>query len=135
MTADAPAPGLWLIGLGPGDLEHMTSRAKSVARGCKKRYLEGYTAVLPAEQETLLKGVIGPWARLMRPSVEKPEKLLEEAREEPIALLVVGDPMQATMLSLRICRGQNAVFSPQHEQKHRFGDPVHSRKRSFRDPV
>jgi len=96
MTADAPAPGLWLIGLGPGDLEHMTSRAKSVARGCKKRYLEGYTAVLPAEQETLLEGVIGPWERLMRPSVEKPEKLLEEAREEPIALLVVGDPMQAT---------------------------------------
>ena len=96
MTADTPAPGLWLIGLGPGDLEHMTERAKSVARGCEKRYLEGYTAVLPAEQEALLEGIIGPWAKLMRPSVEKPEKLLEEARGASIALLVVGDPMQAT---------------------------------------
>jgi len=96
MTADTPAPGLWLIGLGPGDLEHMTERAKSVARGCEKRYLEGYTAVLPAEQEALLEGIIGPWEKLMRPSVEKPEKLLEEARGASIALLVVGDPMQAT---------------------------------------
>ena len=90
------APGLWLIGIGPGDLDHMTSKAKRIARGCKKRYLEGYTAVLPSEQEALLEELLGPWERLMRPSVESPEALLVEAREEAIALLVVGDPMQAT---------------------------------------
>ena len=90
------APGLWLIGIGPGDLDHMTSKAKRIARECKKRYLEGYTAVLPTEQESLLEELLGPWERLMRPSVESPEALLVEASEEAIALLVVGDPMQAT---------------------------------------
>ncbi len=96
MTAEVPAPGLWLIGLGPGDLGHMTERAKSVARGCKKRYLEGYTALLPEDQEEKLESLVGPWKRLMRPSVENPEDLMVEAREGAIALLVVGDPMQAT---------------------------------------
>jgi diphthine synthase len=94
-THDVPA-GLWLIGIGPGDLEHMTERARSVARGCKKRYLEGYTAILPKEQESLLESVVGPWERMMRPSVESPEDLLNESRNDSVALLVVGDPMQAT---------------------------------------
>ena len=51
MTTDDVAPGLWLIGIGPGDLGHMTERAKRIAKGCSKRYLEGYTAVLPRDQE------------------------------------------------------------------------------------
>ena len=96
MATDEVPAGLWLIGIGPGDLEHMTERARSVARGCKKRYLEGYTAVLPAEQEALLESVVGPWERMMRPSVESPETLLAESRNDSVALLVVGDPMQAT---------------------------------------
>ena len=96
MATDEVPAGLWLIGIGPGDLEHMTERARSVARGCKKRYLEGYTAVLPTEQEALLESVVGPWERLMRPSVESPETLLDESRNDSVALLVVGDPMQAT---------------------------------------
>ena len=32
----------------------------------------------------------------MRPEVEKPSEILELARNSPVALLVVGDPMQAT---------------------------------------
>ena len=96
MAAHEVPAGLWLIGIGPGDLEHMTRKARSVARGCKKRYLEGYTAVLPEEQEVLLESVVGPWERMMRPSVESPEDLLEESRNNAVALLVVGDPMQAT---------------------------------------
>ena len=96
MATDEVPAGLWLIGIGPGDLGHMTERARSVARGCKKRYLEGYTAVLPTDQEALLESVVGPWERLMRPSVESPEALLDESRNDSVALLVVGDPMQAT---------------------------------------
>jgi len=96
MATDEVPAGLWLIGIGPGDLGHMTERARSVARGCKKRYLEGYTAVLPAEQEVLLESVVGPWERMMRPSVESPEALLDESRNDSVALMVVGDPMQAT---------------------------------------
>ena len=96
MATDEVPAGLWLIGIGPGDLENMTERSRRVARGCKKRYLEGYTAVLPSEQEDLLESVIGPWERMMRPSVESPEALLGESRNDSVALLVVGDPMQAT---------------------------------------
>ena len=96
MATDEVPAGLWLIGIGPGDLGHMTERARSVARGCKKRYLEGYTAVLPTEQEALLERVVGPWERMMRSSVESPEALLDESRNDSVALLVVGDPMQAT---------------------------------------
>jgi len=96
MTSGELAPGLWLIGVGPGDLGHMTEKAKSVASRCSKRYLEGYTAILPEEQESMLEEIVGPWERLMRPSVEDPQEILDEARVAAIGLLVVGDPMQAT---------------------------------------
>ena len=96
MTDGEAAPGLWLIGIGPGDLGHMTERARSVARECSKRFLEGYTAVLPPSEEERLESVVGSWERLMRNEVEKPDELLGRARTEPVALLIVGDPMQAT---------------------------------------
>ena len=96
MTDNGLAPGLWLIGIGPGDLDHMTERARGVARGCSKRYLEGYTAVLPPTEEGRLESVVGSWQKLMRDEVEGAEELLASARGEPVALLVVGDPMQAT---------------------------------------
>jgi len=96
MTDGEAAAGLWLIGIGPGDLDHMTERARSVARECSKRFLEGYTAVLPPGEEERLESVVGNWERLMRNGVEKPEELLAQARTEAVALLIVGDPMQAT---------------------------------------
>jgi len=96
MTDGEAGPGLWLIGIGPGDLTHMTERARSVARECSKRFLEGYTAVLPPSEEERLESVVGSWERVMRNEVEKPEKLLELASKQPVALLIVGDPMQAT---------------------------------------
>jgi len=96
MTDGEAEPGLWLIGIGPGDLTHMTERARSVARECSKRFLEGYTAVLPPSEEERLESVVGSWERVMRNGVEKPDKLLELASKQPVALLIVGDPMQAT---------------------------------------
>ena len=96
MTDDGVASGLWLIGIGPGDLDHITERAKRVAKGCSKRYLEGYTAILPPIEEKRLEAVVGPWERLMRDGVESPENMLDESRGDSVALLVVGDPMQAT---------------------------------------
>ena len=96
MTEDGAAPGLWLIGIGPGDLDHITERARRVAQECSKRYLEGYTAILPPSEEERLESVVGPWERLMRDGVESPEIMLNEARVNAVALLVVGDPMQAT---------------------------------------
>jgi len=96
MTEEDLGAGLWLIGLGPGDLNQMTRRALALSQACKHRFLEGYTAVLPIEEEGALEGLVGPWGRLMRDEVEKPEKILGLAQHSSVALLVVGDPMQAT---------------------------------------
>ena len=109
----ASQTGLWLIGIGPGDLGYITERALKIAKKCDKRYLEGYTAVLPKNQEVMLEDIVGPWERLMRPEIEKPHKLLKEAREKSVALLVVGDPIQATThidLEAR-CSEENIQFN------------------------
>ena len=74
----------------------MTSQAIEHARACEYRFLEGYTATLPTDQETLLENLIGPWQRAMRPTIEEPSEILALARDTSVAILVVGDPMQAT---------------------------------------
>jgi diphthine synthase len=74
----------------------MAAGAIERARGCEYRFLEGYTATLPEEEESRLESVVGKWERAMRPMVENPEKILAKAKETSVALLVVGDPMQAT---------------------------------------
>ena len=96
MTADMTAPGLWLIGLGPGNLDQMTILALKVAKGCSKLYLEGYTAILPEEEEARLEELVGPWEKIMREGIKKKKKILEEAKSNSIGILIVGDPMQAT---------------------------------------
>jgi diphthine synthase len=88
--------GLWLVGIGPGDIDAMSLEAVEVASGCDHRFLEGYTALLPPAQEELLTERIGGWTKLMRPAVENPDELLGLAEKSSVALLVVGDPLQAT---------------------------------------
>ena len=88
--------GLWLIGLGPGDLQQMTVAALEAARDADHRFLEGYTALLPPEELLELEAVIGPWELRMRSAVEVPDDLLSLAQTSKVALLVVGDPLQAT---------------------------------------
>ena len=88
--------GLWLIGLGPGDLNQMSIAALSAAQSADYRFLEGYTALLPPAQLDNLEGIVGAWDLRMRSSVEQPEELLDLAQEQRVALLVVGDPLQAT---------------------------------------
>ena len=96
MTDGGLPPGLWLIGLGPGDLGLMTADAIEHARACDFRFLEGYTATLPGDQEGQLENLVGGWKKAMRPMVEDPAEILSLANENSVALLVVGDPMQAT---------------------------------------
>ena len=96
MTDGGLPPGLWLIGIGPGDLGLMTADAIEHARACDFRFLEGYTATLPGDQEDQLEGLVGEWEKAMRPMVEDPVEILSLANENSVALLVVGDPMQAT---------------------------------------
>ena len=96
MTEERLSAGLWLIGLGPGNLDYMSKAAIDVGKACSHRFLEGYTAILPSDQEVRLESFIGNWERIMRPQVENPKELLKLAKEVPVALLIVGDPMQAT---------------------------------------
>ena len=79
MTDEGAGAGLWLIGLGPGDLGMMAAGAIERARGCEYRFLEGYTATLPEEEESRLESVVGKWERAMRPMVENPEKILAQS--------------------------------------------------------
>ena len=88
--------GLWLIGLGPGDLDRMTVRAREAAVSADQRFLEGYTALLPPHELERLEEIIGPWELMMRSMVENPDEILTLAASSKVALLVVGDPLQAT---------------------------------------
>lgn len=88
--------GFALIGLGPGRLESMTLEAVEVAKNADVRLYEAYTALWPEDELSKLEGLIGPIERIMRPAVERPEDLFERAQSQSIAILVVGDPMQAT---------------------------------------
>jgi diphthine synthase len=88
--------GLWLIGLGPGGLDRMTVRARDAAVSANHRFLEGYTALLPPHELERLEEVIGPWQLMMRSMVENPDEILMLATSCKVALLVVGDPLQAT---------------------------------------
>ena len=88
--------GLWLIGLGPGDLQQMTVAALDAARDADHRFLEGYTALLPPTELENMETIVGPWELRMRSAVEEPDDLLSLAQSSKVALLVVGDPLQAT---------------------------------------
>lgn len=93
---DAADHGLILIGMGLGHVEGMTVAALEAARKADHRRYEAYTALWPEEELRRLEGQIGPIQRVMRPEVEQPEALLKLARDSTVALLVVGDPLQAT---------------------------------------
>ncbi|MDP6845069.1 MAG: diphthine synthase [Candidatus Thalassarchaeaceae archaeon] len=88
--------GLWLIGLGPGDLQQMTVAALAAARDADHRFLEGYTALLPPNELENMGELIGSWEMRMRSAVEEPHDLLSLAQSSKVALLIVGDPLQAT---------------------------------------
>lgn len=88
--------GLYLVGIGPGDVSLLTIEAVDVARRAKHRRYEAYTASWPNDQLSLLQEKIGLVEKVMRPEVESPQELFDLAKDDSVALLVVGDPLQAT---------------------------------------
>lgn len=91
-----PSTGLLLVGMGPGSVGAMTLEAVEAATAAAHRRYEAYTALWPDEELSLLEQTIGPIQRVMRPEVEQPEELFALASTSLVALLVVGDPLQAT---------------------------------------
>jgi len=88
---------LYLIGLGLNDEYDITMRGLELVRGCSDVLLEAYTSVLtvPVERLEALYGRKVTVAE--RDFVESGiEPVLERAKTNEIALLVVGDPFGAT---------------------------------------
>ena len=85
-----------LIGMGPGKISSMTIEAKQAAIAADYRRYEAYTALWPDEELVSLESEIGKIEMVMRPEVENPTALLELSKSSLVALLVVGDPLQAT---------------------------------------
>ncbi len=90
------AAGLILIGMGPGGINGMTQAAIEAAKNADYRRYEAYTALWSQESLEGLENEIGEIQKVMRPEVEEPVELLELAKQSSVALLIVGDPLQAT---------------------------------------
>ena len=88
--------GLILIGMGPGTITAMTKEAISAAKSADFRRYEAYTALWPDDELAALEQIIGPIEKIMRPEVENPKEILRLAKDHVVAVLVVGDPLQAT---------------------------------------
>lgn len=96
VTDNNQKTGLLLIGIGPGDVALATSEALEAAKMADYRRYEAYTALWPEEQLAILEKAVGKITRVMRPEVESPDELFALARDNLVALLIVGDPLQAT---------------------------------------
>jgi diphthine synthase len=88
---------LWFVGLGLGDEQGLSLRAREVLARSEV-LAEEYTAVAPAGTLERLAAAIGrPVRRLDRPLLESEGPVLEALGRSPsVALLVVGDPFAAT---------------------------------------
>ncbi len=89
-------PRLILVGMGPGTVASMTAEAISAAKSADFRRYEAYTALWPDDELSKLEELIGPIQKVMRPEIENPEEILSLAKDHVVAVLVVGDPLQAT---------------------------------------
>lgn len=91
-----PEKGLLLVGMGMGSLDGMTVEAQTAAKAADHRRYEAYTALWPEGELKRLEEKVGPIQRVMRPEVEEPNEVFMLAKQSLVALLVVGDPLQAT---------------------------------------
>ena len=95
---------LYLIGTGLTE-EDISLRSLEILKRCKKIYLETYTAKLNLEKiQKCLNLKIEP---AFRNFVEKSEIFIEEAKNDDIALLVVGTPFFATTHTEIIIQAKN----------------------------
>ena len=93
---DLPDTGIILVGMGPGRCEMMTQEAINAARLADHRRYEAYTALWPQDELDKLEEQVGGITKVMRPEIEDAAELLELAKTSLVAVLIVGDPLQAT---------------------------------------
>ncbi|KAG8992930.1 diphthine synthase [Tulasnella sp. 427] len=87
----------YLIGLGLFDEKDVTVRGMEVVKNCSRVYLESYTSILMVGKERLEAFYGREIVLADRDMVETAsDAILENAANEDVALLVVGDPLGAT---------------------------------------
>lgn len=90
---------LYLIGLGLGDAKDITVKGLEIVKQVGKVYLENYTSILccsKEELERLYGRSIDTLDREMMESTSGSDEIIETAKREGAAVLVVGDPLGAT---------------------------------------
>lgn len=85
---------LYLIGLGLNE-KGISLEGKEIVSKCSKAYLEGYTVDFPYTLEQLSEVLGKEIIKLVRGDVES-DRLINEARNEDVALLISGSPLFAT---------------------------------------
>ena len=95
--AASSAGTLYLIGLGLGDEKDITVKGLETVRRCKAVFLEAYTSILGVDKERV-EDFYGCKISLMdREAVEQEcDTMLDMARTDEVAFLVVGDVYGAT---------------------------------------
>ncbi|KOO23604.1 diphthine synthase [Chrysochromulina tobinii] len=92
-----PVMPFHLIGLGLADEEDITLKGLRAVQKCSAVYLEAYTSILGVPRARLEEAWSIKIEEAPRELVESEiEPILERARHEDIAMLVVGDPFGAT---------------------------------------
>ncbi len=88
---------LYIIGLGLGDEKDITVRGLECVKKCKRLYLEFYTSILGIDNAKLEAFYGVPVVLADRTMVEsEADQIYQEAKDENIGFLVVGDPLCAT---------------------------------------
>jgi diphthine synthase len=92
------------IGLGISNIKDISLRGLEEMKNCEKIYLENYTNFFESNVEEIEKIINKKIEILKREDIEiNLEKILEEAKNKNIAILVFGDPFFATThISLKI---------------------------------
>ncbi|KAF8608203.1 Diphthine synthase [Ceratobasidium sp. AG-I] len=87
----------YVIGLGLCDEKDITVRGLEAVKKCTRIYLEAYTSILLVDKEKLESFYGKPIITAYRETVEtESDEILRNAKDEDVALLVVGDPFGAT---------------------------------------
>lgn len=88
---------LYLIGLGLGDAEDITLKGLKIVKSVDKVYLENYTSILNGSVEELEKLYGRALVIVDREMMEQGcKEILDVAESSDAAVLVVGDPLNAT---------------------------------------
>jgi diphthine synthase len=98
---------LYLIGTGLGDERDLTLRAVDILKKCSKVYFEYYTSIYRGDLKKLEMLIDKPIILADRKMIEvESDKILDDAKNKNVALLIMGDIFSATTHSDMVLRAE-----------------------------